>query len=473
MIRNRITATAFAACLLAVTASANPSYPNSIKYKDTGIPNATATSTVASIEARALLNRNETTDVEVTTGTFEGGSPSGVITKVKVGVPTADDVLYTNFNHAEDSTFSGNISGVISGDVLTVDTNLRGFSNGTDHATAQATVAKRPDLGVVFVSTPSVAVRGLVGRVRTAIAETNGAVGARATVRLLIDGNEVDRAENIWVNAGGRVNVAFAPVIQAEDGRHDFTIVVDSMNPGDWDDSNNTKTENARVYNVLDEFYSWSATAREEEFDNYDYQKRSWTERTRDDQGVSQSFRFEGLIRAAVDLDSITASASGESDGQPLFNVAASELTVFNTPVGTRCAMTHSNPEVVACFSPNTNSVDVDINYGTADATYRSWGWATRQTPFSPPEPMFTWDDTRVENSLQSRFGSTVALSFTIADGVNHWTSTPFIASLASSSSSRVTPYNCRFESFTGETVCRESHNISTARQGSASGFSE
>jgi hypothetical protein len=473
MNRTRITAAAaLAACLLATSASA-ASHPNSLKYKDTGVPNGKGHSSVASIEARALLNRDATTDVEVTTGDFEGGTPSGTVTKLKVGIPMADGVTNANFSHVDGATVSGNIAGVISGNVVTVDAHVRGVSNGTAHAVAQATVAKRPDLGVVFVSPPGVAVKGTVGRVRTAIVETNGEVGARANVRLLIDGAEVDRAENIWVNAGGRVNVAFAPVIEAEDGRHDFTIVVDAVNPGDWDESNNTKSENARVYNVVDEFYSWSATAREEELTLYDYQKRPWTERTRDDEGVTQSFRFEGLIRAAVNLDTLTATASGVSDNNPLFDVSEHEFTVFNTPVQTRCAISHGNPEVVACYSPATSSVDVDINHGTAEATYRSWGWATKQSPFSPPEPMFTWDDVREEHSLQSRFGATVALSFTIADGTNHWTSEPFIASLAASSSSRNTPYNCRFESFTRETVCRESRTSSHVRQGSAGGFAE
>lgn len=469
----RIAAAAFAACLFATAASA-ATFPNSIKYKDTGVPNAVAVTTVASIEARALLNRNDTTDVEITTGSFEGDAPSGYVSKVKIGIPTADGVLPVNFNHAESATFSGNITGVISGNVVTIDAQVRGLNQGTDHASAQAKVAKRPDLNVLFVSTPSFPVKGRIARVRTAISEMNGQMGARATARLLIDGVEVDRAENIWVNAGGRVNVTFAPVLDAEDGQHDFTVVVDHVNPRDWDDSNNTLTENRRVYNLIDEFYNWTATASESEFDEYDYQKRPWFEQTRTGQGVNQSFRFEGTILALMQLETLTATASGVSDGNPLFSGSVTGMSIRNTPVGTRCASSRSgNPDVVVCYNPNTNVIDVDIDYGAGDATYRSWGWATRQHPFAPEEPMFTWDTTFQEDTVQSRFGSTVSLTYTLTDGTNTWTANPFIGALTSTSSFSHVPYACNYDDFTNETVCREQRNSTSTRTGSTSGAAQ
>lgn len=472
MIRINPMAAALAACLLATAVSAE-TFPNSVKYKDTGVPNAVAVTTVASIEARALLNRNDTTDIEITTGSFEGDAPSGYVTKVKVGIPTADGVLAVNFNHAESATFTGNITGVIGGDVVTIDAHVRGLNEGTDRATAQATVARRPDLSVVFVSTPTFAVKGRVGHVRTAIAENNGQLGARANVRLLIDGTEVDRAENVWVNAGGRVNVAFAPILEAEDGRHDFTVVVDSVTPGDWDESNNSRTESERVYDVLDEFYSWSAKASEREFDNYNYSTRSWSEQTVHDQGVEQTFRLQGTILAALNLETLTLTATGVTDGNPLFERSTTEFTLFDTPVNSRCAMSFDSTEVTVCRNLETELISVDINYATADATYRSWGWRTRQNPFAPEEPMYTFDTTREEHSLQSRFGNTVALSYTLSDGTNHWTVEPFISSLSTSTSSTNIPYRCTFNSFTRETVCSERRNSSTTRSGSANGQAE
>lgn len=468
----RILAVALATSLATLLSAAPNTYPNSLKYKDSGVPNAVAATTVASIEARALLNRDATTDVEITTGSFEGDAPSGYLTKVKVWIPTAGEPLPVNFNDAERATFSGNVSGVISGNVVTIDAQVRGLNNGTDHAVASATVTKRPDLGVAFVSLPTV-VKGLPARVRTAITESNRSVGARANARLLLDGVEIDRAENIWVNAGGRVNITFAPVITAEDGQHDFTVVVDAMNPGDWDDANNTRTEHARVYNVVDELYSWSVTAREEESDNYDHQKRTWFEQMRTDHGVSQSYRLLGAIRAAVNLNAVQVTASGTSDGNPLFSASATQFSVRNTPVGQRCATSRGNPEVVLCFSSNTNVVQVDISYADGDVTYRSWGWATRENPFGPEVPLYTWDDTSETHTMQSRFGSTVALDYTISDGTNEWRTAPFINALTLSTTSTNSPYACNYDSFTQETVCRERRSSATVRSGSASGFAD
>ena len=63
---------AIAACLLATSlvAQSNQTIPNSVKYRDTSLPNATGRSGGASIEARALLNRDLTTTIEITTGSF-------------------------------------------------------------------------------------------------------------------------------------------------------------------------------------------------------------------------------------------------------------------------------------------------------------------------------------------------------------------------------------------------------------------
>jgi hypothetical protein len=473
MIRIQSIAAATLACCLATAAFADRNHSNATKYRDTSIPNAKGAKGAATIEARALLNANDTTDVEVTTGGFDAGAAaSGTIEKLKLEVPAATQKVEKNYNSLDDNLVSVNVAGLASRDTVDIEAYVKA-SSGTEKLNVAETVKKRPDLSVVFVSTPGVAVKGTVGRVRALVREQNGDTGARANCRLLINGQEVDRAENIWINAGGQVLCTFAPLLEAE-GMSDFTVVVDAVNPGDWDDGNNTKTEPARIYNVLDEFYTWSASASETQFDDYNYSKRSWTESTRTSHGTTQSFQFNGVIRAAVNLHSLVASASGQSDGAPLFEAGTSDFSVFHTPVQTTCATSAStNPEVVACFHPDTSSVDVDIHYGTGDAIYRSWGWATRQSPFGPTVPLYTWDDTTEEHTLQSPFGNTVALRFSLTDGTNSWTAEPFLPSLRQSTSTRNQPYRCGSDFFTGDTVCSESHSTTTTRQGSTSGRSE
>src|SRR6185295_12995519 len=76
----------FAASLLAVPAVADDfrPIPNATKYKDSGAPNARGRSGSAAIEARALLDKNQTGDIEVTTGTFDQGPGSGTIERLLV-----------------------------------------------------------------------------------------------------------------------------------------------------------------------------------------------------------------------------------------------------------------------------------------------------------------------------------------------------------------------------------------------------
>lgn len=448
--------------------------PNSVKYADTGVKNATGRAGSASIEARALLNRDHTTTVEVTTGSFDGGVAPGTIARVQVQVPAGDGTIAKNFNDLDGGgTFRGDVSGAIGGDRIAVQANVRGIDPArTDVVEAEATVAMRPDLAVTGVVTPPNAILGNVGRIRGIIRELNGQVGARANCRLLINGVEVDRAENIWVDAGRTVQCAFAPILDTA-GTMNATVVVDAVNPDDWDDSNNSHTEPFTVWNLLDEFYGWSATAKETRIDLYDYQKRSWTERTRTENGVYQSFTFNAVIRAPFDLANISMTADGQSDGNPLFNVSEDDFILFNSPprVGTTCARSRDHsPEITACRPRDGGPVTIDISFAYGDAIYRSWGWATRENPFAPEEPIFYWNDIHESNTIQSPLGTTAALRFTVEDGTNQWTAEPFIPSFAPGGFSLVTPYGCYVDSFTGDTICRERRHTEVTRTGTASG---
>ena len=59
-------------------------YPNSRKYRDAGFHAATASAGSATVYVRSLLGRSGTTDVEVTTGTFDGGAATGTLSSVQV-----------------------------------------------------------------------------------------------------------------------------------------------------------------------------------------------------------------------------------------------------------------------------------------------------------------------------------------------------------------------------------------------------
>src|ERR1043165_7537509 len=79
-------------------------FPNSVKYKDSGIKPASARSGSAAIEARALINKDNSGDVEVTTGTFDGGAPDGLVASMQLKLGTAGSPDTTNYPGLDNAT---------------------------------------------------------------------------------------------------------------------------------------------------------------------------------------------------------------------------------------------------------------------------------------------------------------------------------------------------------------------------------
>src|SRR5687768_13246566 len=116
-------ATTLAAALFATTllAQSNRTTPNTIKYRDSGIAAAKGRSGDAAIEVRALINSDLTTDIEVTTGSFDGAAGTGSITKVQV--KAAGETI--NLNALDGgSTFTATTDGISRLDTVEVQANV-------------------------------------------------------------------------------------------------------------------------------------------------------------------------------------------------------------------------------------------------------------------------------------------------------------------------------------------------------------
>lgn len=441
--------------------------PNSVKYSDTGVKNATGRSGSAAIEARALLNRDGSATLDVTTGSLEAGTAPGTIARVQLDYPSGPT---QNFNGLDaGGSFTTTVGGLIRHDRLGIQTAVRDVDpSRTDVVSVEEIVKLRPDLLVSSVDAPESTPPNFPTPIRATVREANGDAGARANCRLLANGSEVDRAEGIWVDAAGIVQCAFAPTF-ATVGTFALQVVVDGVNPGDWDDANNSASAELRVESAPRTF-PWSASAREEEFDRYTYTKRSWSESSRTERGVAQYFNLDGALFEPVNTSTLRVMVSAESDGQLLFEKEATEFHTIGRP-WMRCTISQPGlPEVSLCHDMEAGSTSVSVYYGTGDATYRSWGWATRENPFGPEVPRYTWDDTTETRSLLARFGNTVNMSVTIDDGTTRWRVEPFISSLQNSTQSIVAPYQCFTNSFSGETTCREQRSTVVTRSGRTHG---
>jgi hypothetical protein len=244
--------------------------PNTVKYKDEGLKNATGRSGSASIEARALLGSDGVTDVEVTTASFEATTAPGRIEKVQVKANAdTDDADTRNFTNLGDSGFATvrlDTLPLARRQPVRIFTNVSGIDpSRTDVVTVDEIVKMRPDLSIESAFFPSQVIANHPAGFLAVIRERNGDVGARADCVLHVDGAVVDRATGIWVDAQDSVMCMMAYPLSTT-GMHQLQITIENVRPGDWNPSNNASqiaNVNVRSASELVTGGSYHATATE------------------------------------------------------------------------------------------------------------------------------------------------------------------------------------------------------------------
>lgn len=450
------TAVTLATCLSATALFSQNRTPNSIKYRDSGLAAAKGHAGDATIEVRALINRDLTTDIEVTTD-------SGSITKVQVKAGGTTQ----NFNALDaGSTFSVNVDPIGRGAAVDVQAHVD-TGTRTEVVTATAVAGFRPDLGVVSVAPPPHALVGFPTRVVATVREHNGDFGARADCRLLADGVEIDRAEDIWVDAGDTVDCRFSHVFQTA-GVVNLQVVVDDVHPGDWDTANNSATAQLTVYDPQ-LFNGWTATAQEENFYDYSYSKNPWAESTREEQGYRQTLTFSGAIGRTIALDDMHLSTRVETDGVTMYDVPDMYFDGRMENPWFRCRYSNFGAVIAdVCQSPSDGDVTyVDIRYSGSEVTFRSHGTNTME---APSDQGLVYDYTRYSSSNPTHFGNTISFDVIVSDGTEAYHAQPFISSLTTSRTQFDSPRRCFFSGFWGATVCSELHRWAETRSGSVHG---
>ena len=226
--------------------------PMAAKYRDQGAKPATGRSGSAAIEARALTDINGKTDIEVTTGRFDGIGGGGTLGKVQVKL-FRDGVLLETDNYRPGAAGLG--TGTFSYDALRpglvaqVQANVSGIDpNRTDVVTASTEVKRRPDLEAVQLHAQPRVVVGAPVAIRGVVSELNGDVGARATCRLFADGVEIGAIPGAWVDAGTAVTCEFRTSFPSI-GTKNLTLRVTDVEPADYDASNNEASLSIEVAN--------------------------------------------------------------------------------------------------------------------------------------------------------------------------------------------------------------------------------
>jgi hypothetical protein len=423
----RIAAAALAGCLYAtaVFASSPQLVPNSVKYKDSGIPNARGASGSATVESRALLGADGITDVELTTGSFDGNAaPSGTIEKVQLKLINPEET--TNFNDLDGTTHVERVDGLARLDPIDLHVNVK--SGATTVVQLSDVVKLRPNLRVTGYSGPALAIAGVPVTFTASIRETNGDVGERASCVLVANGAEVDRARNVWVDAGGNVACTFSHTFPAP-GAYDMKVAVVDANPGDFLAGDNEAGASLTVYSAAQAFDAWSWTVRDYTSQAHYYEDGTLLTGDSRGGGWNQSSDFYAMIaNHSIDLNNVRMSVAEESDGETISNGEYTEWTA--SPI---CAWSFDwlGRSVSACnvSSDGSTFVTVSVNRASGDVTYVSEGsnrWTNPET--HQLEDHYFSNVFHNEYGVQKRFGNTASLRVTFGDGTRAWEARPFMA---------------------------------------------
>jgi hypothetical protein len=226
--------------------------PSSKHYRESGVGNATGRTGGATMTARALLAKDGTALVEVTTGTLDSSAtPPGSFAKVQFKPldPNGNALLATNFTPlaASGGYYGFSWPSLYRGEQIQLQGNITGIDkNRTDVVTVVETTKLRPDLAVQSLTFPGSAAVNHPVNISANVVEMNGDASATATCVLNIDGSDVDQVKNVYVDAGGSVSCGFAYTFTTT-GNHTVQITAADVVPGDWDSSNNSASSSISI----------------------------------------------------------------------------------------------------------------------------------------------------------------------------------------------------------------------------------
>lgn len=234
---------------------------NRIRYRDTGWRPTTGRTGAAYLQARALLASDGSATLDVTTGDFNGWWSSGTLTNVQVKLLDDEgEAIWSRAHQSPDTSMASYaLPGAGAGTAVRVQGTIQEIGSArTGVVSLTEIVRRRPDLAVTALMLPERTRLRAPTLVEAVVEERNGEMGAEATCAAYVDGTRQDWMPWIWVDAGGAVTCAFAVVFR-EPGTRTVRVVVEDVNPGDWDQSNNAMEGTVEVEDRVE--FDWWAGA--------------------------------------------------------------------------------------------------------------------------------------------------------------------------------------------------------------------
>ncbi|HLM54900.1 MAG TPA: hypothetical protein VK422_02150 [Pyrinomonadaceae bacterium] len=333
---------------------------NAKKYSDAGQRPATGRSGSAALTARALLGRDGKTGVELTTGSLDGGAPApGNILKAQLK-PLNDEGEAQYARNYVGLTGGGHFAVAVNdlrrGQQVQAQASVGGIDpHRTDVVTVVETVKLRPDLTATGLTAPAKSPVNTTVNMTAVVRELNGDVGARANVVLYVDGAEADRADGVWVDAGGTVSAAFTHRFASE-GVKQLEVKVERVTPGDYRADNNSAKGSIEIVSprVKLSYYAYATDIDYSVRYQTDYQY-SYNDGTvaqsqassylSSNKSHTQDINFYGWTYSAAVKFPLSASITELSDGAPVVSASFDRV------------------EADYAYSYNTGSYEYDYGY--------------------------------------------------------------------------------------------------------------
>lgn len=419
---------AAAGCLLLASTvfAQSPFHPNTLKYRDTGTKPATGRAGDATIQALALRGKDGATEVSV--------ASNGSIDKVQLKFHETT----TNYP-SSGSSFSTRLTGLARGESVDVLANISGADAArTGVVAATPTVKMRPELAMQYVSAPPHALAGTPVHIAADVGEQWGDTGARTTCVLLRDGVEIDRAQDIWIDANGIVACEFATVFPPGSGTVNLRVSLTGTVPADYDTSNDTSRPfSIKVYDRMEQMEMWHASGVDIESSSHFYFRSAYGENESGSTGQTTDTLFHAIFRTTQpNIDTVRASMRVATDDRPIIDVHDVWFD-YQPPIDwgwykQQCALAYLDERDSFIRSCHINSMmDGDLTTFTyslrsGDVTYLSRGWYAM---YAGGPPAYVWySNYRDVYGSGYRLGDTLSFDIQLSDGTNYWAAHPSMA---------------------------------------------
>jgi hypothetical protein len=343
-------------------------------YRESGVGNATGRSGSANMTARALLSKDGSSTIELTTGALDSPRvPPGSFAKVQFKpLDQSGNALFAqNFNHLSTPTgyYSFTSGALYRKQQIQLQANITGIDqNRTDVVTLVETVKRLPDVAVTNVTAkPSPAFTNQVVNISANVGELNGDSSATTICELFIyqgsnPGSPIDQANNVYVDAGGNVSCAFTHTFTAP-GTYTIQVTAANVVPTDWDASNNSASTTITVtspggaehgdayfndfkYSYADSgaYQMWNSSgALVEDYAGSDSGANKW----QDSYARFQSFGCVGATNAVPWQFPANVAVTETMDGNPIYGFTDSGVTGYSyqipAPAGGFAPLCNSN----------------------------------------------------------------------------------------------------------------------------------